>query len=345
MNTDLLSAQVQHNCNIADAHHAGNFTLCIYLMKMREFYRWSEKLDYQDNLTSGPVGQWVTEREAVWEQLEDDDFQNLNINGQQTDPFDTVTINQQINSHGLIYSGGLGANQTPHFFLAEKLSSESHHDFTIFISGQEYARDLASPPAMTLGNNIFIRQQSIARMIWERVQEWRWHGNENGMSRAMKYYPFEEDVHMALHTMAKVEAEAIKLHEIGEIKASQIIGPDWKKLLLEINNPRVELKLRAIKDLFADALSTLPALIEDESTASIHFYAGNMNATRKELCPSFISAYNQWHQDHNYEKLAIWVSRSRHYWHDIMQQCLSFFAAQKTSSEIDAFLTAEAFKE
>ncbi|MDC1284753.1 hypothetical protein N8Y82_02145, partial [Gammaproteobacteria bacterium] len=141
-----------------------------------------------------------------------------------------------------------------------------------------------------------------------------------------------------------VEAEAIKLHEIGEIEASQIIGPDWKKMLLEINNSRVELKLRAIKDLFSDALSTLPALIEDERIASIHFYAGNMNATRKELCPSFISAYNQWHQDHNYEKLATWVDRSRHYWHDIMQHCLSLFAAQKTSSEIDAFLTAEAFK-
>ncbi|MDG0995937.1 MAG: hypothetical protein P8O97_02175 [Gammaproteobacteria bacterium] len=344
MNTDLLSAQVQRNCNIADARYAGNFTLCIYLMKMREFYRWSERLAYEDTLTSSAVGEWVTEREALWEALEEDDFQELNIDGHVFDPFDTVSINQHINPQGLIYSGGLGANRTPHFFLAEKLSSESHHDTTIFISGQEYARDLASPPAMTLGNNIFIRRQSIARMIWERIQEWQWHGNENGMSRAMKYYAFADDTHSALQAMAEIEAEAIKLHEIGEIEASLIIGPDWKKLLLEINNPRVELKLRAIKDLFADALSTLPALIESEKIASIHFYAGNMNATRKELCPSFTTAYNQWHEDTNYENLADWVNLSRHYWHDIMKQCLSLFAAQKTSSEIDAFLIAETFK-
>ena len=344
MNTDLLSAQVQHNCNIADARHAGNFTLCIYLMKMREFYRWSEKLSYQDILASYSVCQLVTERETVWQQLEEDDFQPLSIDGQQYDPFDTDTVNQLLNPQGLIYSGGLGANQTPHFFLAKKLSRETHDGYNIFISGQEYARDLASPPAMTLGNNIFIRRQSIARMIWEKVQEWRWHGNENGMSRAMEYYSFEKDVNTALDTMAEVEAEAIKLHEIGEIAASQMIGPACKQMLLEINNARVELKLRAIKDLLADALSTLPTLIERKQIASLHFYAGNMNATRKELCPSFMSAYKQWHEDKNNEDFAAWVNRSQHYWHDIMQQCLALFAAQKTSSEIDAFLTAQPFK-
>ncbi|HSP01523.1 MAG TPA: hypothetical protein VLN90_08695, partial [Thioalkalivibrio sp.] len=35
-----LRQSVQRNCDIADARHAGNDTLCTYLLKMREFYRW-----------------------------------------------------------------------------------------------------------------------------------------------------------------------------------------------------------------------------------------------------------------------------------------------------------------
>ena len=35
---DLIQT-VQRNCHIADARHAGDYTLCVYLLKMREFYR------------------------------------------------------------------------------------------------------------------------------------------------------------------------------------------------------------------------------------------------------------------------------------------------------------------
>ncbi len=47
MQQELIS-QVQHNCDISDANHAGNYTLCIYLLKMREYYRWIHALDFSD---------------------------------------------------------------------------------------------------------------------------------------------------------------------------------------------------------------------------------------------------------------------------------------------------------
>ena len=43
MDIKQLSDTVQLNCHISDARHAGNYTLCIYLLKMREFYRWEKK--------------------------------------------------------------------------------------------------------------------------------------------------------------------------------------------------------------------------------------------------------------------------------------------------------------
>jgi hypothetical protein len=36
---ELISA-VQRNCDISDAHHAGDAAMCIYLMRMREHYKW-----------------------------------------------------------------------------------------------------------------------------------------------------------------------------------------------------------------------------------------------------------------------------------------------------------------
>ena len=41
-----LAAAVQTNCHIADARHAADMTLCIYLLQMREFHRWERGLPF-----------------------------------------------------------------------------------------------------------------------------------------------------------------------------------------------------------------------------------------------------------------------------------------------------------
>ena len=47
---------VQHNCHIADALYAGDYTLCVYLLKMREMYRWEQGIDFNKMLTTDDVG-------------------------------------------------------------------------------------------------------------------------------------------------------------------------------------------------------------------------------------------------------------------------------------------------
>ena len=32
-----LAQAVQHNCHISDARHGADYSLCVYLMKMREY--------------------------------------------------------------------------------------------------------------------------------------------------------------------------------------------------------------------------------------------------------------------------------------------------------------------
>ena len=53
-----LARTVQHNCNISDARFAGNYTMCIYLLKMREYFRWEMAQDFGSSLTRDDVGQW-----------------------------------------------------------------------------------------------------------------------------------------------------------------------------------------------------------------------------------------------------------------------------------------------
>ncbi len=38
-----LARAVQTNCDIADAHHAADMTLCVYLLQMREYFRWERR--------------------------------------------------------------------------------------------------------------------------------------------------------------------------------------------------------------------------------------------------------------------------------------------------------------
>ena len=70
MDIKQLSTTVQLNCHISDARHAGNYTLCIYLLKMREFYRWEKKHGFGNKLSTDDIGNWLTAREALWEEVE-----------------------------------------------------------------------------------------------------------------------------------------------------------------------------------------------------------------------------------------------------------------------------------
>ena len=150
MFTDSLCQLVQHNCNIVDAKHAGNFTLCIYLMKMREYCRWDKGYSYADQLTKEELGEWVTERELMWDELNGKHYGPIDIDGTKFDPFDTDAINTALLPYGMVYSGGIGARSVPHFFLAKLDQSQSIDGYQVVISSEECARDLSSPPAMTL---------------------------------------------------------------------------------------------------------------------------------------------------------------------------------------------------
>ena len=327
-----LSDTVQHNCHIADARHAGDYTLCVYLLKMREMYRWEQNESFKTTLTTDDVGDWLTDREGHWDDVEEDEYRPLLVDGKEYDPFDNTAIGVLLEQKGLVYNAGLGVRCRPHFFLAELDEQIQEKDYNILIAGKEYARDMAAPPAMAQQNRIYVRRESLRRMLWEKVEEWRMSGLDNPVGRAASYYDFDNDVEAALDNMASVEIESVIAHEKGELQAGKHLGDNWLDMLAALPRTHAEIMLRAVRDHLADTLTTLPHLLEQNNPASLHFYFGNMTAMRKKLAPRLFDAYQNWHQTGELQPLRDIVNTSTEHWLDTATQALEIFNAQHKDS-------------
>jgi hypothetical protein len=316
-----LAETVQHNCHISDARFAGNYTMCVYLLKMREYYRWEKAQGFHDTLGKDSVGNWLTEREQLWENIEQEDFAHIDTGAAVYDPFDSTGINTHLLGKGLVYSAGIGQKSKPHFFLGELEQRRRHNGYSIYISAREYARDLTSPPAMSQHNDIFIRRESFQRMIWEKLETWRWNRPDNAMAKAIHCYDFDNDLEGSLANMTDNELEAAILHEIGEIRAGELL-PGWHDLIDHITFTQAEIMARAIRDHLADAICTLPELVRDNNTASIHFYFANLTNMRKHLFPSLLKAYDNWVDSGSTRAISDMIDTSRQHWHELACEML-----------------------
>jgi Family of unknown function (DUF6866) C-terminal domain/Family of unknown function (DUF6866) N-terminal domain len=319
-NLGQVVATVQRNCHISDAQYAGDYTLCVFLLKMREFYRWENQIPFNGNLPRDEVGRWMQEREQMWEHLETSSFEPLALDAGHFDPFDSASVNRTLVPKGYVYSAGYGRFNKPHFFLGALTRQEQRDDVTVYISSCEYARDLVAPPAMMQGNTIYLRQESLRRYLWERIEEWRWNRNGEAMAHVVGSYDFGDDVDRALDRMTEVETESTILHELGEALAEKKLGEAWPRMLLELSRTKAEIMARAVRDLLADCLSTLPGLIERNDIPALHFYFANFSGMRRHLFPEALVAYQHWHGDGNVQTLKRLAADGQARWFDTAMQ-------------------------
>ncbi len=334
---DLVS-QVQHNCDISDANHAGNYTLCIYLLKMREYYRWLSALDFSDELDHEGMGKWLREKEEIWDQVVDQPFQSIQLDEQEYDAFDHTGINQRINQDRLFYHAGIGQKAANHFFIAELVEQTRQDKIRISITGKEFARDLTAPPALSTQDEIIVRKESLKRMCWERYQEWNWNRLDNPMAKALSYYDFEQSIAEALEQMVEAELNTLIQHEFGEMAITQQVGSQWSAMMPELMGSKAELLARAVRDNLADSLYTLPYLIQQQNPASLHFYFANLNNLRKQIFPSAITAYHQWSEGKDISTLSDLAHRGVDHWTRIIHRILAIAAdtEQNPAPEIAA---------
>ncbi len=290
-----LIEAVQRNCDIVDARHGSDYGICTYLLKMRERYRWERGLPLGARLAKDEVGDWLTAREAHLETLEQADFDALAVGGQLIDPFDAEAVNAGLAGAGLVYSAGLVDGARPHFFLADlEYEQRAEGGFLLRVSGQELARCLNAPPAMSRGSTIFLRRESLRRQLWEKYESWLWSRPQNAMARAIAHYPFDTALDDALDAMTRAEMAVIEAHERGEHQAGLDLGEGWEAMLLDLSLTPAEIMARAVRDHLADCTHTLPMLIGGRREPSLHLFMGNLGAMRKQLFPSLQRAYGDW---------------------------------------------------
>lgn len=326
---NALAADVQRNCDISDARHAREYTMCIYLLKMRELFRWELGYGYTDHLPKDDLGEWLVAREARWETLEGREYVPLTLDGRELDPFDDTAANDALAGLGLVYSGGLGGWGKPHFFLGDLHRQEAVDGRTVYIAGREHARDITAPPAMTRGGNVFIRAESLRRMIWERVEEWRWRKDEaHPMAHLVRSYRFDDDIDRALDRLTDDEIETLILHELGELEAGRRLGGEWEAMLADAGRTRFELVARAVRDHLADTLITLPRLMERDNPAALHFYMANLTGVRRELFPALREANAKWLDNGRIEPLLDAVEKGRRHWEAVARKLLERYRTE-----------------
>jgi len=244
-----------------------------------------------------------------------------------TDPFDADTINAELVPKGYVYSSGYGLYNKPHFFLGKLDKLETHDDIRVLISDQEYARDLVAPPAMILNNTIFIRNESLRRVIWEKIEEWQWKRDaQTPMARVLAAYSDEQDLERVLDDLCRRESRNVILHELGEARAGKILGSGWEDMLADTPRSKAELLLRSVRDHFADCLSTLPSLVENKNDVSIHFYIANLTSLRKEIFPQMMRAYDQWVETDDYTALVQAADDGAAHWQEQAVKVLGVYA-------------------
>ena len=129
----------------------------------------------------------------------------------------------------------------------------------------------------------------MRRYLWEKIEEWKWRKQGGAMARALASYDFITDTEAALQRMADNEAETMILHELGEAMAGELLGDGWHEMM--IAQTRSETIARAVRDLLADCLSTLPELLQRGNLPALHFYFATFDGPRRQLFPQALEAY------------------------------------------------------
>ena len=333
---------VQTNCHIADAAHAADMTLCIYLLQMREFYRWEQGLPPLQPMAREAVGAWISAREALWDELEGQPFRALPLPGGGLDPFDVPAANAALAPLGLVYGAGYTTPGRASFFLGALESAEPRDGVLLRVSGREYARGLSSPPAALQDRIIYLRREALRRWLWEKYEAWTLRRPAGAYRRTLDAHGYARAGEQAVDRMAQQQAETLVLHELGEARAAQQLGPDWPAMRQSLQDRRTDLHLRALRDLLADCDVTLPALLQRRDAAALHFWFANFEGLRAELAPGLAQAYEHWCAGAGEAPLQAAVQQGAVHWPAVCGQVLALYRAQGAAAQAPILALLEA---
>jgi hypothetical protein len=303
MDTTLLN-DIKFNCDVSDAQFWGYFSVCGLLMRYRDLFRSEKGLKPWAEINREEIMSWISTKESRWPELEEKDFRDLTIGENTYGPFDVAEINHALRDQELIYGAGYGMYMKPTFFLAALHSRSEISDLTVYTSGTEFIRDLFTAPGMLQEKNIYLRLEPLTMLILYKASESKAR-SVSALDDAFARYGFQyrqiidETFEKKLRKMAEQYAEILLCHEIAEAREEV---PEWKELLSQAGDRKVELYLRAIKDLIADTSDHGPykRIVDTQDRGALSLTIALMEGYRRVIYPEMQNAYNEFSRHGNW---------------------------------------------
>jgi len=327
---DDITGQVLKNCDISDSQHAGLYSICGLALRLRDLYKWENRLNPWVEKDPSEVLKWIGDKEEAWERLAERNFHDIIISGKQFDPFDAKAINTVLEPRGVIYGAGYARSLKPTFFLAEIESKEEKDGCTIYILGRELARDLQTIPALSQDDYIYVRQESAKLFLWDQIFYIKKSGR-SALRFGLKNYGLKEQTPQMLHfhfdRIAEAETGKYVYHELGEIHDTVFDRNLWREIVAAFPHTPIELLVRTIKDLLADTnkYGTLYYIIRERNAASLGFYVAFLETVTKKIFPQIIDAFQEFTTSYNWQTIEKAVASGYHASKSIAQSIIRIY--------------------
>ncbi|UCE79762.1 MAG: hypothetical protein JSV13_03740 [Nitrospiraceae bacterium] len=297
----IFTEQIKTNCDISDALFWGYYSICGLLMRYRELFRNEHSLMPWDPVPQTAIANWIAKKEHLWQELEHEPFKTIVIKGDRCNLFDVKKINSLIEKDALAYGAGYGAYMKPSFFLGKLIRKQKRENHHVYFLGKEYVRDLSAYPALLQDDLIFARKDVLLTIIWNKFEEMKTGRSAKSLAFAFSRYdisaeePVSQDSYHRIIRITEEELETYVHHELGEASEGRRLGPEWKMLLSGITSRKIELLLRAVKDVLSDMSEKgmIRYIMENDKKASIGLYIAFLEGFRKLLSAEMVHAFEE----------------------------------------------------
>jgi len=340
MDLERLTCQVQRNCDISDAHHAGIYSVCGLAMRLRDLYKWDRRLPPWEEHGADQVLDWIGAREDLWEGLTQEDYQPLMVDHNAFDPFDTAGINAVLLPHNLYYGAGYAHSLKPTFFLAEIDRQQTLGGHTVWHLGRELARDLLTLPAFSQDDQVVLRGEAARMYLWDQMAYIQSAGRP-ALAFALAACCNLSDTDLKgvrnhLATISDVLQSIYVRHELSELDDKVFERDTWRQMLADFPHSATELLARTLKDLLADTHPDGPLhdLIHRRDKAGIGFYAAFSGGLVPLLFGDLRAGFHRFFKGQDWQDLTDTVAATRQQVVDYTREILAIYSDVDPSQDL-----------
>ncbi len=294
-----LIKEIRYNCDVSDARDHGIYSMCSLVLKLRNLYKWEHGHQPWSEPESAELLDWIEARENYWQDISNQEFRPITIQGRSYPADDVDAINGQHGAQPFFYGAGHGRSMKAIFFLGAVNERLSVEDRPVLLLGREYAREMASPFAMIQEGQVIIRTDPLRFFLYDHIQELR-----SSCRTSLRFFLNshqllndgvldQQRLADVLDEMAVKELDLFIYHELGELYESSLGSATFEQMIGRFPGSIIEFVCRAVKDVLADThpRGVLSHIVKERKESTLGLYVSFVDGLRQELFPELGSAW------------------------------------------------------